>query len=145
MSESLLQQMAGDTPIHSVPSVESVTPITTRFLETVNNLFNKYTAIEGYHVIKDSGALSTGFGYFASDYIMVKGNTNYHIKTDHQFACYDENKDYLWGDTGTNVVQTPENAKYLRVSIPRAYIDTYQIEEEEKETNFEEFNYYNKI
>src|SRR5690625_2624571 len=145
MSESLLQQMAGDTPIHSVPSVESVTPITTTFLKTGKNLFNKYTAIEGYHVNKDSGALSTGSGYFASDYIMVKGNTNYHIKTDHQFACYDENKDYLWGDTGTNVVQTPENAKYLRVSIPRAYIDTYQVEEGEKETPFEDFKYYIRV
>src|SRR5690625_2060509 len=67
MSESLLQQMAGDTPIHSVPSVESVTPITTTFLKTGKNLFNKYTAIEGYHVNKDSGALSTGSGYFASE------------------------------------------------------------------------------
>src|SRR5690625_6202624 len=139
MSEALIQIMAEDTPIHSVPSVESVTPITTTFLKTGKNLFNKYTAIEGYHVNKDSGALSTGSGYFASDYIMVKGNTNYHIKTDHQFACYDEKKDYLWGDTGTNVVQTPENAKYLRVSIHRAYIDTYQVEEGEKETAFDDF------
>src|SRR5690625_7980514 len=105
MSEALIQIMAEDTPIHSVPSVESVTPITTTFLKTGKNLFNKYTAIEGEHVNKDSGALSTGSGYFASDYIMVKGNTNYHIKTNHRFTSYDENKEYLSRETGTSGVQ----------------------------------------
>src|SRR5699024_11047743 len=57
MAEEFLQQMAGNTPINSVPANYSVTPTKTTFFNIGKNLFNYKDITEGYAVDNLTGEL----------------------------------------------------------------------------------------
>lgn len=91
------------------------------------NLFNKYTAIEGYYVNKDNGELVANNSYFASDYIEVEENTTYGVNITGHFAWYKEDKTYISGGSGTNALNSPALAKYLRVDETPSNINNLMV------------------
>ncbi len=79
--------------------------------------------------------------YFVSDYIPVHVGKTYFIKSARKYVLYDANKqriDYS-DDGGSNLVITPVVDGFLRVTESMTLINTYQIEEGDKETSFEEY------
>ena len=82
------------------------------------NLFNPSTVETGY--INDAnGNVGHNSNSKSSDYIEVSPNTNYYITyipSGRWGAWYDDNKTYISGITGYNVVASPNNAKYMRVT-----------------------------
>lgn len=79
--------------------------------------------------------------YFASDYIPVHVGKTYFIKSARKYVLYDASKqriDYS-NDGGSNLVITPVVDGFLRVTEEMTSINTYQIEEGDKETSFEEY------
>ena len=82
------------------------------------NLFNKYTAIDGYYVKHDTGERATSSTYFLSDYIKVNPSTVYVMSRGNRYAVYDSDYQYITGANlnGTDIeFTTPNNAAYLLV------------------------------
>ena len=98
----------------------SITEKKTDFIEVVENLFNKNTAINGYYVSHLDGLLvASGTKYYSSDYISVKPSTTYNRTGGNRMAFYDENKVFISGidNTSTYSFTTPSNCAYIRISI----------------------------
>lgn len=87
------------------------------------NLFDKETAIKDNCILYTNGTIYKAKGYTASDYIEVKGNTNYYCNyktfpsSTVGLAFYDVNKTYISGSQLINLILTPANAKYIRFSF----------------------------
>ena len=83
------------------------------------NMFNKYTATDGYYVESTNGRRSNSASYFTSDLIEVKPNTTYVMSKGNRYAVYDDNQQYISGENLSGIDKefiTPNNAKYIRVS-----------------------------
>jgi lysophospholipase L1-like esterase len=88
-----------------------------------SNLYNQATALQNQYVFGNSdghvGANGTySNGYYASDWIPVKPNTQYTWKSGGYWAVYDSNKNYITGEgsTSTTTYKTPYNAGFMRIS-----------------------------
>lgn len=148
MSDTFLQQMAGTTPISTVPEVNSitrdrfaikaVTPEVTNFAEPAKNLFNK----ERIHInrsVGTSGELYEVTGYIASDFILVEPNTYYTKTTGHYVAFYTENYTFISRVNSQTVIQTPLDCRYVIVTFPEGNLETYQFEEGQTQTIYEPY------
>ncbi len=104
------------------------------------NFFNKETATEDYYV-NSSGELInyTTNKYYASDYMEVlpeedytySGNSTIQTGFSAKGAFYDSNKSFLNYFNINNVattITTPENCKYIRMSVSGNDIDTFKLE-----------------
>ena len=81
--------------------------------------------------------------YFTSDYILAKPLTyyavNYTVTTAMQRICfYDKNKKFISANISSNVFQTPQDCKYIRICNELTYLDTVQLEENKNSTDFVE-------
>lgn len=81
--------------------------------------------------------------YFTSDYILAKSETyyavNYTVTTAMQRICfYDKNKKFISENISSNIFQTPEGCKYIRICNELTYLDTAQLEEDKNSTDFVE-------
>ena len=85
------------------------------------NLFNKDTVTEGKYVSASTGNLGNGSPQTASDFIEVKGNTDYAISEPYPseaVAFYNAAKVFISGieTIPTYTFKTPSLCKYLRVT-----------------------------
>jgi hypothetical protein len=71
VTEEFLQQMAGTTPVNSIPQDKSVTPTKTDFLTpNQQNVFNPYAATDGYRLTSTGDPFADAL-YTLGDYIPV--------------------------------------------------------------------------
>lgn len=107
------------------------------------NLFNKDDITTDMFVSYINGNLSSNTSYVASNYIKIEANTNYTINYFDQIAWYDENKVYISGvdgyQLGVKTITSPSNAVYMRLSVRKTALDSYQLEEGTTSTTFEDF------
>lgn len=137
ISDELLQQMAGNAPIHSVPADGSITPQKNAYPTIIGkysgeNLFNANTVTNGRYVYYLDGVLWELDGYNSSDYIQITGGVKIESNFNEQTAFYDENKVFISGVTGigNGGVVAPSNAKYIRVSVRDDQLTTCLITQE---------------
>lgn len=86
------------------------------------NLFDKDSAFIGYELDGNNGQIHENSMWYSSDYIPVEELQTYYLsgeKTGGQSNCfYDENKIFLSTQrlVITGAIETPENAKYMRIN-----------------------------
>lgn len=134
MSQEFLQQMAGTTPINSVPADDStttqkianlaVTIEKTDFLKVAStNLFNKDTASVNTLVSTSNGTLTANASYTTSDFIPVTPNTEYNSWWAGRRAYYRKDKSFISGNADTvQTFTTPADAYYVRLSFSNSSI-----------------------
>lgn len=96
------------------------------FTKTSQNIFDKRKAIVGYYVNPTTGALSTNANYYYSDYINVSDETKVTKSTaSNLYAFYDANKNFIANtNTNTKTIEVPTKAVYLRITVPKANIES---------------------
>lgn len=98
------------------------------------NQTNIYNFLKTGYIDYEDGSYHSYAGYLASDYIQIKdtyiiSTTAINQNDSSGFAFYDENKNFISGIKGYNIVgnlTVPQNAKYLRGSTKTGE-DTYTI------------------
>ena len=145
LSEEVKQMMAGTTPINAVPADGTVTPEKLSFPAVSGvkskNLFNKDATYVNKYISWTSGAMTDSPSqlYVASDFIPVKPSTSYSFTTAYQSAWYDASETYISGFNPSNVDYvgvSPANAAFVRVSVLKTNVDTYQIEAGTAKTSY---------
>ena len=137
MSDEFLQQMAGNTPIHSTPADGSLTlakyadgSIKFNKLEGVErlpNLFNRDTAISGKN-INGEGALFDDSGRMVSELIPVSPNSTYTASRMYIIAFYDIGGVFISRTSLSDQVYTfttPANCHYVRVALNNNWVSNY--------------------
>lgn len=115
--------------------------------ELGKNLFNKDNVTPDKYVMYSNGQLGDNTNYVATDYIEVEPNTQYTRNYSHQMAFYDANKTYIsginvdWSNTGVTTFTTPANAKYVRLTVAKTAVDTFQLEKGSVATSYEPYGY----
>ena len=104
----------------------------TQVSTTGANLFDKETITDNSYISNDTGLVINDNEQIlvASDYISVDGLSNIYIAdTDKSRwgAFYNSDKEYISGFIATGSINVPENAKYLRFTVPKTNIDTFMI------------------
>lgn len=96
-----------------------------------NNLLNKLELIDDIYLDVADGSEKKspiGYPYMTSDFIKIKGNTNYASKGCDRVCFYDELKIFINGMLlPTKNFTTAENAKYIRISVEKKFYDTAMI------------------
>ncbi|MBU3186664.1 SGNH/GDSL hydrolase family protein [Clostridium estertheticum] len=106
------------------------------------NLLDKTTVTSGYYVNYLTGLLEAVATFSVSDFIKVTPNTQY-IKYDpQQFAFYDKDKIYISGVASGQILTTPANCMYVRLSIGNPILDIYQLELGTVMTSYESYKKY---
>ena len=130
-------------------SIKNIIPenkLDTSLLKRVasKNLFNNKTIIKDNYISKASGLMLPLAGYCASDFIDISPNTNYRISgTKEQLAFYDANKTYISGVAdGSTLTVSPDNAKFVRMSIKTEELNSAQLEKGMTTTSYEQFGYH---
>ena len=102
--------------------------------KNIINRFDKTKITSGKYIDIRNGTLSSGDGFFASDFIYVGDLSSVTVSYTHLFCWYDQNKAWLDENetdmnSGTNdlTYDVPEGAKYLRFSAYNANLDYAQI------------------
>lgn len=103
------------------------------------NLLNKATITAGMYVNYLSGVLQASASFSASDYIEILPSTSYYKNDNQQFAFYDAAKTFISGVSSSNNLNTPSNARYVRITIPNAAVNTLQLELGTAATEYEPF------
>lgn len=104
---------------------------------TSKNLFNKFDAIKGYYVDRNTGNLVANASYFTSDFIYVQAGS-YIKNNDEQCALYDITKKYLKsGATAQSQIITQSG--YIRICGNLNIIDTFQFEKGNVVTSYDDF------
>ena len=118
MAEEFLQQIAGNTPINSVPANHSVTPTKTTFFNIGKNLFNYKDITEGHAVNNLTGELVPNASFNAFQFIPIEPNTIYTKSAAYSSAFYQSKSlsSYISGST-SNSFTTPANANYVSISV----------------------------
>ena len=98
------------------------------------DLFDKNNVEDGKIVVRTTGELTSNKSYYATDYIEIEPNAKY---TEYGFnvwytACYDENKTYISNVDNSTTFTTPENAKYIRMSLLKTNINIARLQKGEK-------------
>lgn len=87
-----------------------------------NNLFNKYDTTDGYYLGYNTGTPAANGSYcYTNFYAPVEPETTYYINVRGAHICfYNSNKEYIdgWTDAFIPTFTTPDDAAYLRASIP---------------------------
>ena len=115
--------------------------------ELGKNLFNKDNVTPDKYVLYSNGQLGDNTNYVATDYIEVEPNTQYTRNYSHQMAFYDANKTYIsginvdWSNIGVTTFTTPANAKYVRLTVAKTAVDTFQLEKGSVATSYEPYGY----
>lgn len=106
------------------------------------NLFDKNNVSKGY-IDNENGEYKTTTDYRASDFIEIPLNTASLYLTRQTSgnwgAFYDENKQYIKGFTGYRAISVPSNAKYIRITVNKNYLDKMQVEVGDSETRYESY------
>lgn len=144
MTEEFLQQMAGTTPVNSIPQDSSVTPKKTTFFTTGKNLFDVSTMIELTGQIRQysTGNIVSGSSYVGLK-IPVQGNKSYVMSSNTFFnniAFFDSGMVYISGLASPTTFTTPANAAYVTIALNNTYT-WFQLEEGTFSTAYEPYGY----
>ena len=146
LSEGLISQIAGTTPISPIPADYSITKNKLAFnvLEVVRskNLYNKDTVTRGRYISFD-GTLVINGKYNISDYIEIEPNTEYSFNNNYfTLAYYDSDKQFIsyYAYVGRQIT-TPVDAKYMRFTTTVELTNVFQLEKGRESTNYAD--YYN--
>lgn len=119
-----------------------ITPDKTTFFEHGKNLFNKNTVTLSKNINYSTGELDDSENFNASDYILVDENTQYHQNEPYSCAFYDSDKIFVSGQLNGNIINTPSNCKYVRLSIKKESMNIFQFEKGGSATFYEEYKEY---
>lgn len=126
------------------------------YLEDGKQLFNKDTAIDGYGIVKSSGAITAENTQCYSDFIPAKANTSYAFNinfSSNNFGVtfYNSSKTYLSGLSYNEIgngktFTTPANTAYIIMTIKIANKDTFMLNKGSTALPYEEYygKYLNK-
>jgi lysophospholipase L1-like esterase len=116
--------------------------------EKSKNLFNKDDIIPDVYVSFVDGMSSSGqsnTSYVASNFIKINPSMNYTINYFDQIAWYDVNQNFVSGingyQQGAKTITSPTNAEYIRVSVHKPKLLTYQLEEGSVSTSFTPYGF----
>lgn len=108
------------------------------------NLFDKTKVVDGY--IQDADGnnyTSPSFEAYASEFIEIEANQSYIMTKTPRLnwgAFYDENKQFIKGINGySKACTSPSNAKYIRLTVPPDYVDTFQLQKGATLTEYEPY------
>jgi len=150
MSEEFLQQMAGNTPINSIPAYDSIDEGKVTFKpvlsdETGKNLFNKRNVEFDKKLDDITKQPIVNADTYVTNYISIKPNT-YYVLTLEQLAVslffYDGAKNYISkvDNAEAGEFTTPINARFIRFSaITETSLVTTQLEQNTIRTNQEPY------
>ncbi|WP_341356639.1 GDSL-type esterase/lipase family protein [Rossellomorea sp. y25] len=129
MTDEFLQQMAGNTPINSVPANYSLTLKKSTYSKVVSkNLFDKSAALNG-RIDGTNGSYVADSNYYTSEHIPVDaGNTLKFSANVSRYAFYDGNKNFVSGaNLGTAISElvVPQGANFVRVTFYFTNLDTF--------------------
>jgi hypothetical protein len=122
LSDTLLQQIAGTTPINAVPADGSITAQKTVFFDIIvgKNLYDATTRTDGY-ILNSDGTLTANASYAVSDYIPVTvGKTVYSSQNGAvlnmaMLVAFDINKTKIGNTVAWDTSYTiPSNCAYIR-------------------------------
>ncbi|HHL2038247.1 TPA: SGNH/GDSL hydrolase family protein [Clostridium perfringens] len=130
LSDELLKQMAGDTPVNAVPADLSITTIKLANnsvdyekaaffdVEESYNKFNKDSITHIGYVLNGSGGYTEHPQGCVSDFIPVKKDDIIRANLNWNGEFYNENKEFLSSkEFGTEEFKAPKGAYYYRQSI----------------------------
>ena len=106
------------------------------------NLFNKEEITKGYYINYTTGKPAPNVDYCISNYIEVLPNTTYSKVTTYQFAFYDETKTFISGINTDTTFITPNNCKYIRLSVKLKDLNNEQLEQGDTQTTYENYGLY---
>jgi lysophospholipase L1-like esterase len=109
------------------------------FVKPGKNLFNKDTVTSDKYVNYENGELWDSGNYVSSDFIQVEPSTGYVRSQAAQMAFYDENREYISGQNEPAGFTTPSNCMFVRLSVYKAWLDSYQVEKGSASTAYEPF------
>ena len=126
-----------------------ITPDQTTFFRLGKNLVNPETTVSGEYINQTNGTVGTNADYTRTDYVRVKPDTKYVIKTSrvgynqtYRLAFYTNDKQFISGSTLQNatyyIITTPANCYYIRCSTSNFYFPI-MIAESETDIAYEEY------
>ena len=115
-----------------------------------NNLIQIDTMLEGYYIQHQNGSEAINIEYSVTDFIHALPNQKYTLSHRDQLAFYDGEKNYIGGiDNGgeegiyqTFTFETPNNARYIRLTVRKSLKDVLQFEFGDIRTSYEKYRYY---
>lgn len=113
------------------------------FILPGKNLFDKNAVTTDKFVNYENGELYDNVNYTASDFIPVSPSTAYIRSQAAQMAFFDANRNYISGQNEPAGFTTPSNSRYVRLSVYKTWLASYQLEAGSVASGFEEF--YGKI
>lgn len=120
-----------------------------KYLENGSNLFNKNNTIDGYGIVKSSGARNADASQCYSEFIPVEANTSYAFNinfSSNNFGVtfYNSSKTYLSGLSYNEIgnektFTTPANTAYIIMTIKIANKDTFMLNKGTSVLPYEEY------
>lgn len=116
------------------------------------NIFNKDSALIGYHINRTTGELISNTTSYASDYILVETGTSYTWSSNDTYiiniAYFTDlgvfsSGDQITADEVNKTRQVPQNARLMRFSLNINQLESTQVEKGIAATNYEAFYQYN--
>ena len=134
-------------PASAIPQLESLIETTSNLSSVASvssNLFNNNDPSIGIEqfVSHLTGALGNNVLYNASHFIKVTPNSDLYVSSNHRYAWYDENQQFISGSNlglSNIVIQSPANARYFRLSYLRTRHDVLMIAESSVAVPFQPF------
>ena len=147
-SEELLSMITGDTPINAVPADGAITtkklankattPDKTSFAESTKNLFNKNDITQG--IMLSFGVESSDSRFVTSGKIHVTPNRDYKRSHNATVNYYREDNTYITGEpNNSNSFNAHQFASYVKVSVRKEDVDSFQLEEGTTTTQYEPY------
>lgn len=140
--EHITVDNSADAPVRSL----KVDGKTEQFTTTGVQLFNKEVVYNGYYINGNNGNVESFESTCVTEYIEIDSSKNYlYIASNPNYqwgAFYDMNKNYVSSASVSNLgnkIKIPQNAKYIRYTIPNENIDNFQISYGETELPYEPY------
>ena len=103
---------------------DTITPFDDLTIIKFVNLINPNKLIKGYYVDNTNGNLASSSSYCVTDYIPVVGGGAYSLNSSVRYAWYNRNKEYITGGNNIFIGNAPNNAFYIRISVPTSWVNT---------------------
>lgn len=125
----------------------AVTPKKTNFLQPSKNLFNKATVVDGI-LDSSNGVIYAGSSYSVSEQISIKPSTAYYGNGSNgcrTIAYYTSSGALIPpginNASGTLTFTTPSNAAFVRVTVWKTDLSSFQLEEGSAQTSYEAYGF----